>query len=277
MSIITAVPKIDKSTFEQISSYINQHYGINLTSAKLNLVENRLSKRLKHLKMDSYTQYADHIFSKHGKGELNLLCDYLSTNKTYFYRESAHFDFLQSVLDKEPPFQSYNFWSAACSAGDEVYTLSSILEDHARTAPLRYSILGTDISRRMIDEATEGKYAAARINTLPAHLIKNYFEKTEDDKNQEWYHADASIRKHVRFQQFNLIKDIPALPLRFDFIFCRNVLIYFKEETKLKVVNDMIQKLKPGGYLILGHCEGMLCRNTEMTQIRPSVFQKPVA
>ncbi|MEJ1239217.1 CheR family methyltransferase [Chryseolinea sp. T2] len=277
MSIITGVPKIDKLTFEQISAYINQQYGINLTSAKLNLVENRLSKRLKHLKMDSYAQYADHIFSKGGKNELNLLCDYLSTNKTYFYRESAHFDFLQSVLDKAAPFQAYNFWSAACSAGDEVYTLSSLLEEHSKKTPIRYSVLGTDISSRMIDEAIEGKYAAARINMLPTHLINNYFEKTEDDKNQEWFNAQPAIRKNIRFQQFNLIKDIPALAMRFDFIFCRNVLIYFKEETKLKVVNEMIQKLKPGGYLILGHCEGMLCRNTDMIQIRPSVFQKPVA
>jgi chemotaxis protein methyltransferase CheR len=277
MNIITTVPKIDKSAFEQISNYINHQYGINLTSAKLNLVENRLSKRLKLLKMESYSQYVDHIFSRNGKGELNLLCDYLSTNKTYFYRESAHFDFLQSILDRAPLFQTFNFWSAACSAGDEVYTLSSILEEHARKSPLRYSILGTDISRRMIDEATEGKYRAARINTLPAQLINHYFERTEDDKSQEWYCAQASIRKNTRFQQFNLIKDIPTLTMRFDFIFCRNVLIYFKEETKLKVVNEMIQKLKPGGYLILGHCEGMLCRNTDMVQVRPSVFQKPVA
>jgi chemotaxis protein methyltransferase CheR len=277
MEYIQTLPRIDKAEFAQISKHVHQHYGINLTETKLSLVENRLSKRLKLLKMQTYSEYINHIFGKSGKAELNLLCDFLSTNKTYFYRESAHFDFLQTVLDKAMSNQSFNVWSAACSAGDEVYTLSSLFEDHTKKIPIRYNILGTDISSRMIEEATEGKYTDTRINPLPPHLVQNYFKKVEDEQKQTWYMANASIRRNVKFQQFNLIKDIPGLPATFDIIFCRNVLIYFKEETKLQVVNDMIKKLKPGGYLILGHCEGMLCRGSEMIQLKPSVFQKPIA
>jgi chemotaxis protein methyltransferase CheR len=265
-------PRISKEAFEQISTYVNRNYGINLSEAKRNLVENRLFKRLRYLRMSSYAQYISHIFEPGGKQELDLLCDFLSTNKTYFYREPAHFSFVEKILSDPARNKPWKVWSAACSGGDEVYTLSCIFEDNAKRNPLQYTILGTDISGRMIDEAKEGKYAAARINPLPAHLIKSYFDRSEDDKNQKVYSASAAIRRNVRFQQFNLIKDIPGLSQGFDIIFCRNVLIYFKEETKQQVVADLISKLNPGGYLILAHCEGMLCRNSGLKQVSPAVF-----
>lgn len=265
-------PRISKEGFDQISTYVNRTYGINLSEAKLNLVENRLLKRLRYLRMNSYAQYIHHIFEPAGKIELDLLCDFLSTNKTYFYREPAHFHFVQKLLSEPPENKFWKVWSAACSGGDEVYTLSCIFEDSANCKAAPYSILGTDISGRMIEEAREGKYSTARINQLPTHFIKNHFEKMEDDKKHEVYSASAAIRKNVRFQQFNLIKDIPSLSQGFDIIFCRNVLIYFKEETKHQVVADLISKLNPGGYLILAHCEGMLCRNTGLKQISPAVF-----
>jgi chemotaxis protein methyltransferase CheR len=178
------------------------------------------------------------------------------------------------LLDGAQPNASFNIWSAACSAGDEVYTISSILEESNKKKPVRYQVLGTDISNRMIEEAIDGKYTRDRINPLPSHLVKTYFDKISDDK-QEWYVANSAVRKHTRFQLFNLIQDMAKQPPNFDIIFCRNVLIYFKEATKLQVVNDLIKKLKPGGYLFLGHCEGMLCRKTDLIQIVPSVFQKP--
>lgn len=267
-------PRISKEAFDQLSKYVNRTYGINLSEAKRNLVENRLFKRLRYLRMGSYAQYIDHIFEPAGKQELDLLCDFLSTNKTYFYREPAHFDFVQKLLADSPANKLWKVWSAACSGGDEVYTLSCIFEDSAKSKALQYSILGTDISGRMIDEAKAGKYPGGRINGLPSHFIKSYFDKTDDDKKQEVYTASAVLRKNVRFQQFNLIKDIPGLSLGFDIIFCRNVLIYFKEETKHQVVADLISKLNPGGYLFLAHCEGMLCRNTGLKQVSPAVFQK---
>jgi chemotaxis protein methyltransferase CheR len=265
-------PRITKEAFEQISKYVTRTYGINLSDAKRNLVENRLCKRLRFLQMSTYTQYIKHIFQPEGKKELDLLCDFLSTNKTYFYREPAHFEFLQKLLADSAPNKHWKVWSAACSGGDEVYTLASIFEDSARKKPLQYNILGTDISSRMIDEARDGKYAAARIDQLPNHFIKTYFDKIEDDKKQEVYSANAILKRNVRFQQFNLIKDIPGLSQGFDIIFCRNVLIYFQEETKHQVVANLISKLNPGGYLILAHCEGILGHKIGLKQISPAVF-----
>jgi chemotaxis protein methyltransferase CheR len=265
-------PRITKEAFEQISTYVNRTYGINLSEAKQNLVENRLFKRLRFLRMSSYSQYIRHIFEPAGKQELELLCDFLSTNKTYFYREPAHFHFTQNLLKTAPVGKSWKVWSAASSAGDEAYTLSCIFEDALKTKPLQYSILGTDISKRMIDEAKEATYPHNRINLLPSYLTKTYFNKTEDDRKGEFYSANPVIRRNVRFQQFNLIKDIPGLNEKFDIIFCRNVLIYFKEEMKQQVVKELISKLTPGGYLMLGHCEGMLCRNTGLKQVGPAIF-----
>jgi chemotaxis protein methyltransferase CheR len=267
-------PKISKEAFDQISKHVNRTYGINLSEAKRNLVENRLFKRLRLLRMSTYAQYIEHIFNPNGRAELELLCDFLSTNKTYFYRESVHFDFVQKLLTTTPANKSWKIWSAACSGGDEVYTLSCIFDDAAKRNPLQYSILGTDISSRMIEESNEGKYPAIRINPLPNYLIKTYFEKTVDERKQEIFKANAAIRRNVRFQQFNLIKDIPSLSEKFDMIFCRNVLIYFKDDMKKLVVDAMISKLNPGGHLILGHCEGMLCRDTGLKQVSPAVFLK---
>jgi chemotaxis protein methyltransferase CheR len=266
-------PKITKEAFEQISTYVNRNYGINLTDAKKNLVENRLFKRLRLLQMSSYAQYIKHIFEPSGKQELDLLCDFLSTNKTYFYREPAHFEFVQNVINTPAANRHWKVWSAASSAGDEAYTLSCLFEEASAKNGLQYNILGTDISSRMIDEAKEAKYVPARISHLPSYLTKTYFDKVEDERKQEWYSANFAIRKNVRFKTLNLIKDIPTLPGSFDIIFCRNVLIYFKEEMKHQVVADLIRKLNPGGYLFLAHCEGMLCRNTGLKQVSPAVFQ----
>jgi chemotaxis protein methyltransferase CheR len=271
---IDSTPRISQEAFEQISKHVNRTYGINLSDAKRNLVENRLFKRLRHLSMNSYAQYIKHIFEPAGKHELDLLCDFLSTNKTYFYREPAHFEFLQKLLAESAPNKNWKIWSAACSGGDEVYTLSCIFEEYGKKKPLQYSILGTDISGRMIEEAKEGKYEMSRIKQLPTHLVKSYFNISEVENKRKEYSVNAVIRRNVRFQQFNLIKDIPGLSLGFDIIFCRNVLIYFKEETKHQVVADLISKLNPGGYLILAHCEGMLCRNTGLRQVSPAVFLK---
>lgn len=265
-------PRISKEGFEQISTYVNRTYGINLSEAKLNLVENRLFKRLKFLRMNSYAQYIRHIFEPAGRQELELLCDFLSTNKTYFYREPAHFHFLQTLVKNAPAGKSWKVWSAASSGGDEAYTMSCLFEEALASKSLQYDILGTDISKRMIDEAKEAVYPHNRINLLPSHLKKTYFIKTEDDRRGDFYTASPVIRRNVRFQQFNLIKDIPGLHEKFDIIFCRNVLIYFKEEMKHQVVKDLISKLNPGGYLMLGHCEGMLCRNTGLKQVGPAIF-----
>lgn len=273
MDFVQQAVRITKTEFAQISRHVGLHYGINLTEAKLHLVENRLAKRLSLLKLKSYSEYIDFIFGTTGKDELELLRDLLSTNMTYFYRESAHFDFLQSVINNASPNQNFTIWSAACSGGDEVYTVASLFEEHAKVKNLSYNILGTDISTRMISQANAGKYSLSRISKLPVHLVRNHFTKSMED-GAAWFSANDSLRRHIRFKEFNLIKDIPTIYTSFDIIFCRNVLIYFNNETKTRVVNELIKKLKPGGYLIFAHCEGLLGHGTGLVPVKPAVFQK---
>jgi len=274
MDFVQQTVKITKAEFAQISRHVCQQYGINLSETKLNLMENRLAKRLALLRFTSYSAYIDFIFGRDGKPELDLLCDLLSTNMTYFYREHAHFEFLHTVIENAGPQQHFNIWSAACSAGDEVYTLASIFEEQAISRNIKYTILGTDISSRMIAQATAGKYEASRVSKLPAHLLRNHFAKSVED-GQPRYSASENLRRNVRFQKMNLTKEIPSLNASFDIIFCRNVLIYFKEETKNQVVNELIKKLRPGGYLMLAHCESLLGRGTGLASIKPAIFQKP--
>jgi chemotaxis protein methyltransferase CheR len=227
------------------------------------------------LKLKTYSEYIDFIFGNNGRDELELLRDLLSTNMTYFYRESAHFDFLQSVIDKARANQNFNIWSAACSGGDEVYTIASIFEEYSKPKNLSYNILGTDISNRMISQANAGKYMLSRMSKLPLHLTRNHFTRSMSDGNV-WFSANENLRRHIRFQEFNLIKDIPLMNASFDIIFCRHVLIYFNNDTKARVVNELIKRLKPGGYLIFAHCEGMLGRGTSLVHIQPAVFQKAI-
>ena len=275
MNYAVTIPRISNLAFQKICRYVVEHYGINLTEAKRNLVENRLHRRIKQLDLISFEEYTDHLFSSQGRLELGMLCDYLSTNKTYFYREPAHFTFLEELITAIPTNQSLQIWSAACSGGDEVYTITSILEEKRKQKPFNYQVLGTDISSKMIREANEGIYDEARISPLPLYLKRQYFKQLADETGKARYEASEAIRKQVSFKKFNLIKDMASVTVKYDIIFCRNVLIYFKEETKKQVVNDLVKALKPNGYLILGHCEGMICRDTELKQIRPSIFQKP--
>lgn len=272
--------KISNKNFEKLSIYILQNYGINLTSDKKKLVENRLCKKVISSEFGSLDEYLEYIFSLSGKDELSLISDLLSTNKTYFYREPAHFLYFEKFLKSIEKPKKINLWSVACSSGDEVYTLSAILHEHLSKINnskkgLVYSILGTDISSKMIQSAKLGEYDQSRLLTLPKFLIQKYFTKEQKQLGEYTYKVHPTLKRNISFKYFNLIKDFPLNHQQYDIIFCRNVLIYFLEETKIKVVQELIKRLKPGGLLFLGHCEGFLCQNTELIQIQPSIFKKP--
>jgi len=269
--------RLSSTTFNTISNHIRQKYGINLSITKHYLVENRLYRRLQHFGHASFEEYQKFIFSNEGKEELNLLCDYLSTNKTYFYREPNHFTFFNKILNQTHQPKHISIWSSACSTGDEAYTLSILFEDFKQLHPthdLYCSILGTDISSRVLDKAKLAIYDHSHLQFLPTTYINRYFKKEEIGTSNTRYKLNNNVKKNVQFKRLNLIKDIFGMNTKFDFIFCRNVLIYFEHATKVKVCNDLIKKLNPGGYLILGHCEGMICKSPELTQVQPSIFQK---
>lgn len=271
METLNTLPRITKKAFDRISDHVLRNYGINLTDSKRNLVENRLMKRVRELSLSNFEEYTQHLFDANGKEELSLICDFLSTNKTYFNRESSHFDFLNKVVKNTPAGSNLSIWSSACSAGDEVYTIAAWLQEWGHT---NYSILGTDISNRMLEEAQGGIYHSSRLSQLPGYMLKKHLIKVKDEK-AELFEVQPELKRNVQFKKFNLIKDMASMTQKFDIIFCRNVLIYFTDSTKRTVIEGLIKKIKPGGYLLLGHCEGMLARETGLVQVQPSVFKVP--
>lgn len=269
-------PIIDDHSFDKVRQFITRNYGIKIDASKRTLVESRLGSRVRELGFKSYQSYINHVFQKNNKRELNLLVDLITTNKTDFFRESAHFDFMKDHL--LPEFidhfgygQNIKIWSSACSSGEEVYTLAMVLEEFALKQRLTYNLLGSDLSFRMLDAAKKAVYPLNRLITVPDSYKKKYMLKS---RNPEVHLAKIKpeIRKKVAFFQKNLM-DSEYGSEKYHVIFCRNVLIYFDKENQEKVINRLARQLLPGGYLFLGHSESVLGMKVNVKQIRPTIYK----
>jgi chemotaxis protein methyltransferase CheR len=236
-------------------------------------VEGRLTKRLVQLKMATFKAYVNFVFDDAGNDERNNLINYLSTNKTDFFRENAHFRFLEKHIATNKFSNNLKLWSSACSSGEEPYTISMILEElkHNGGFPGTYSLLGTDISTAILAKAIRGEYAEKSIENMPVGYLKKYFTCANGMAT-----VNPVLRKSLTLQKFNLVDPFQyqLLPSKFDFIFCRNVLIYFDQATQQRVVNSLLTKLVPGGFLFLGHSETLVTRNFPVIQIQPTIYQK---
>jgi chemotaxis protein methyltransferase CheR len=265
-------PRLTEKDFGRISTYIQQHVGIRLPLSKLILVESRLIKRILQLNLNTFSDYVSYVFGKDGADEQAELIDFLCTNKTDFFREDHHFKFLERHILSNPFTRSMNVWSAACSSGEEPYTLAMVLEElkHADFNGA-YNILATDISSAVLAKARKGQYTADKLTVVSKPLQKKYFSF---EANQGT--IDTALKKHITFQRFNLVDDASYTTLnrKFDFIFCRNVLIYFDQPTQNKVLTNLVSKLAPGGILFLGHSETLMGRNFNLVQLQPTIYQR---
>jgi len=266
--------------FKRLSSFIHKECGIKMPAEKKIMLEYRLKRRLSILKIASYGEYCDFLFSKEGmQNELVHMIDAVTTNKTDFFRESPHFDFLTqyalpelcngSGADKE-----LKIWSAACSSGEEVYTLATVINEYVEmTGNVKYHILGTDISTRILAASIAAVYAEDRITGIPAILKRKYFMKSKDRTNKT-VRVVPEIRGKTHFKRVNLMDDNYDVRNDYDIIFCRNVLIYFDRVTQESVINKLSTKLKPGGFLFLGHSESVSNMQIPLTQVRPTILKK---
>ncbi|TVQ14700.1 MAG: methyltransferase domain-containing protein [Bacteroidetes bacterium] len=282
LSNLSAVYKLQMSDeiFEKLSQFIYSQYGIKMPMAKKVMLQSRLQRRLREMKMDSYEQYCDFVFSKEGEAiELVHMIDVVTTNKTDFFREPAHFDFLRHTV--LPEFVALNkqkttikIWSAGCSSGEEVYTLAMVLSDFIENnRNLDYSILGTDISSRILQKAFDAVYTEERVSNIPLELKKKYFLRSRD-RAKPTVRLIPEIRKKASYQRLNFMDDSYHVQEKFDVIFCRNVLIYFDRDTQQKVINRLCSHLKSGGYFFLGHSESITGMNVPLVQLKPTVFMK---
>jgi chemotaxis protein methyltransferase CheR len=267
--------------FRRLSSFIYKEYGIKMPEIKKTMLQSRLHKRLRELNMTSYKQYVEYVFSKEGQQtEIIQMMDMVSTNKTDFFREPVHFEFLHSTVLPELLFNNRNrylkIWSAGCSSGEEPYTIAMSLNEfyiQNPANPFDYSILATDISTRMLKSAVEGIYKEDRIEVLPLNLKKRYLLRSKD-RHSPTIRIIPDLRRKVTFQRLNFMDSFYNVPDNFDIIFCRNVLIYFDRDTQERVINRLATKLKPNGYFFLGHSESITNFDVPLIQLRPTIFRR---
>jgi chemotaxis protein methyltransferase CheR len=255
--------------FTWICEFIYARTGIVLKDGKQTLVVGRLGRRLALFGANSYTEYFEQLSDPNG-AETRVAVDLLTTNETYFFREAEHFDFLREELSgHHSGGDPVRVWSAASSSGEEAYSLAMTLADCLPRTP--WEVLGTDISSRVVEKAKLGLYPIDAAGKIPVKLLKRYCLKGKGDL--EGYLAiDRSLTANVRFTQLNLIEPMPLLG-KFDYIFLRNVMIYFDADTKQTLVSRLIPMMKPGGCFIVSHSETLNGIQQGLKLVRPSVYR----
>ncbi len=262
---------LQDNTFKQLRDFIYEKSGIFISDSKKYLLENRLTKRLQERKLGSYEDYLYLLLYNNSSDELSKLFDAVTTNETFFFRESPQLDvfidhIVPSIVNKQGA-KEITIWSAACSTGEEPYTLSMLLLEKGYT--VRKDIIGSDISDSTLESAKRAVYNSYSVRNIPMNYLKKYFKP-----NGQNYELSPIVKNTVKFMNINLIDERQMkLVSGRDVIFCRNVLIYFDEKAKKKAVSHIYDSLKPGGYLIIGLSESL---HNVTRALKPVVINKVV-
>lgn len=270
--------KLSNKEFEQLRVFIYKECGINLSLPKKTLLESRLQKRLSQLRLRSFAEYYDFVTGPYGKqDELIQMIDAVATNKTDFFREPVHFQFMDEEvlpwLIGEGFSKSVKIWSAACSTGEEPYTIAMVMEEFATEHRMDYKITATDISTKALEKAQLAIYPERLISAVPIPLRKKYMLRSKDTLNPT-IRMIPKLRGKVNFKRLNFMDDVLDVDYDYDIIFCRNVLIYFDRKTQEQVVEKLLAHLKTGGYLFIGHSESIYQMDLPVRQLKPTIFQK---
>lgn len=270
--------KLSNQDFMRLSNFIYRQYGIKMPEAKHIMLQSRLQKRLRALQMPSFSDYVDYVFSPKGGDEIIHMMDVVSTNKTDFFRENQHFEFLlDNVLPELYEVGHQNFvkvWSAGCSSGEEPYTLAMVLSEYqAKNRGFDFQILGSDLSTIVLEKAVEAIYPEDRVAVIPYELKKKYLLKSKD-REKPTVRIVPELRRKASFMRLNFMDDAYDVQQNYDIVFCRNVLIYFDRQTQEKVINKLCRHLRPGGFFFLGHSESVTGIDVPLKQIKPTVFRR---
>ena len=275
--------EISDELFLKIGKMITERYGIKMPPEKKVMFQARLQRRLHELDIHSFDDYAAKLFDGHnGLDEFAALADFISTNKTEFFREKEHFNFLNETIipefinsSKSNPFPQLKVWSAGCSSGQEAYSIGIQIEESMRISGIRfnYSILATDISNKMLKLAKEAIYPMLQVDQLIVELKHRYFLKSKDSSNAK-VKVIKEIREKVKVAHMNLMDGSYPFDRQFDVVFLRNTLIYFDPAVQLKVLTKVLNVLKTGGYLLIGHSESLINLNLPIKSVAPSVYIK---
>jgi chemotaxis protein methyltransferase CheR len=266
---------ITNEEFERFRALVYRESGISLNDSKRSLVVSRLAKRLRDLGLDTFQQYYSLVTGDSGEEEFTRMLDLISTNKTDFFREPKHFDFLrEQILPELTSTKHVRIWSSASSSGEEPYTIAMTLYDGVQTPMLwDFQILASDLSTRVLARATSGVYDAERVRDLPDETVKRHFLNGRGAAA-----GKVKVKPHlssmVTFRRINLMDESYPIKMPLDVIFCRNVMIYFDRPTQEQLIAKFHRYLKPGGYLFIGHSESLQWLENSFKSIAPTIYRK---
>jgi len=271
-----SVLQLSDRHFRTIAKFIESQVGIKLPANKRLMLEGRLHKRVRALNYSDLNEYVDNLFQgDHFEHELTHLIDVVTTNKTDFFREPAHFTFMKEIAVPAllRPRKQLKIWSAASSAGMEAYTAAMVLDDMVRAGTrFDFRILGTDISTAMLHLAKTAIYTRDVLAPVPPAFLKRYFLRPKDQSSDE-LRIVPELRRLAHFMRMNLMDASYPVDRDVDIIFCRNVLIYFDRPTQRKVVEQLCSHLRPGGFMMVGHSESMVHSLVPgLRQVQPTIF-----
>jgi chemotaxis protein methyltransferase CheR len=270
--------------FRKISELAFRASGIDLGDRKRHLVQARLGRKIRQGNFASFDAYYRHVVADRTGQELTALLDALTTNFTSFLREPSHFEFLRKTIlpglnqpeaGRSERAGPVRIWSAACSTGEEPYTIAfSLLEELGMVpAASRIRILATDLSTRVLETAAQAAYPAERFGKCPPDWPRKYLLRGRD-RWEGWYRVRPQVRRLIEFRRLNLMETFRP-EQRFHVIFCRNVMIYFDKHTQERLVNRLAACLEPGGYLLIGHSESLTGLSHPYTNTRPAIYRMP--
>lgn len=273
---------MDKESFDEFRSLVYARSGITLQDGKEALVSARVGKRMRKLGVTDFQSYLDWVKGGGGEEEVVQLLDAISTNVTSFYRESAHFEFIREAMGRwlRKGQKRFRYWSAASSTGEEPYTLAMTLAECRPPAGCDIRILATDISTKVLQAAREGIYTSEKLTALPMGYLPRYFiplpsgPRGVGNPGKERFSVSEELKAMILFRRLNLA--FPPFPMQgpMDIILCRNVMIYFDEKVRTRLVAEFHRLLKPGGHLLVGHSETLNGISAGFRSLGPAIYEK---
>jgi chemotaxis protein methyltransferase CheR len=271
MAVDTEHIEVSDAEFQRFRALFADRIGLHLSDHKRLLLTGRLSKRVHALGLKSFDAYYRHLRDGKDPAEFETAVGLITTHETYFFREPHHFELLAGrILQERSPGRTLKVWCGAASTGEEPWSIAMVLHDKLGTAG--WNLMASDVSRDVLQKASRALYSTDRISGIPPHYLKTYCLKGTGDYAGKLL-VDRVLRERVEFRAVNLM-EIPPDISDLDVVFLRNVIIYFDAPTKLRVLSEICSRIRPGGWLLLGHSESLAGMDLPVEQIRPSVFRK---
>jgi chemotaxis protein methyltransferase CheR len=270
---------ISGKDYARLCGLIYDEAGIHLGTERKTMLEVRIKRRLKILNLQSYSEYCDYLFGHEGlKDEITHLIDVVTTNKTDFFREPKHFNFLADhalpELTERNGGRPFLIWSAGCSTGEEPYTMAIVLSEYALAHPgFRFRIMASDISNIVLDKAEMGVYTNAVVAPVQPQLRKKYFMRSREPGSDQ-VRVVPELRRSIEFRRLNFMDADFGVSEKLDAIFCRNVIIYFDRATQERILLKLSNCLHPGGYMFVGHAETLHDMNLPLTAVAPALYRR---